>query len=143
MRKARSRKPRDGDRKSDAHNEIAHTAASAAQEAASAEREAAQSADEAAEAEMIEIPDGAYVHIFNSVSEDDLHGLTLKRTGDNLPVEKGPWTHFTDILINEGQFVPRVGVEDEDFEKKALTAIRIHGFYLIKARIILPLNRHQ
>jgi hypothetical protein len=89
---------------------------------------------------MIEIPDGAYVHIFKSVSEDDLHGLTLKRSGDNLPAEKGPWTHFTDIVINEGGFAPRLGVEGEDFEKKALSALESHGFYLIKARIILPLR---
>jgi hypothetical protein len=114
-----------------------------AQETAAAKCEEAQSADETAEAEMTETPDGTYVHVFNSVSEDDLHGLTLKRSGDNLPAEKGPWTHFTDIVINDGRFVPRVGVEDEDFEKKALTALMIHGFYLKKARIILPVTRHR
>ena len=92
---------------------------------------------------MIEIPDGVYVHIFKSLSEseDNLYGLTLKRSGDNLPAEKRPWTHFTDIVIDAGQFVPQVGVEDVDFEKKAMTALGVQGFYLIKARIILPLRR--
>jgi hypothetical protein len=57
MRKARSRKPRDGDRKSDAHNEIALAAESAsAQEAACAERQASPKARPQSKADEMIFP---------------------------------------------------------------------------------------
>jgi hypothetical protein len=97
------------------------------------------SRQKAAEAEVIaQTPTEIDVHIFKSESEGDLYGLTLERSGDNLPAEKGPWTYFRDIPIVEGEFVSRFGVEDMDFEEKTLSAFRSIGFYLTKARIPPP-----
>lgn len=95
--------------------------------------------DEAAEVEMIpRTPTRVDVHIFKSESDSDVYGLTLERSGDNLPPDKAPWTYFRDIQIIEGQFAPRVGVEDEDFEEAALAALESDGFYLTRARHPIP-----
>jgi hypothetical protein len=83
---------------------------------------------------IAETPTKVDVHIFKSDSQDDLYGLTLEQSGDNLPADKGPWTYFRYIPIIEGQFSPQVGVEDEDFEENALAAMESDGFYLTKAR---------
>jgi hypothetical protein len=65
------------------------------------------------------------VYIFKG-REDHLYGFTPEQSGNNLPVEKGPWRLFKSIEIIEENPAPRIGVNETDI----LTGIRSDEYYL-------------
>jgi len=67
------------------------------------------------------------VHIFKGAA--DWFGVTTNETGQNLPPERGPWTHFKVSTLVPGQTLIAMDADE------AIEAINARGYFLCQARV--------
>lgn len=71
---------------------------------------------------------GEQMQVWLLSGRDDWRAVTLDRSGSQLPRERGPWQLLCAVHLDE----------DDADDSEAATAVRIHGYFMMRAR---PLDR--